>query len=172
VLNWISNVVRPKIRNFLNRREVPENLWVKCPETGQMVFHKDLEANQYVIPGSGYHMRMSVVDRLKTTFDDGAYDEVALPEVVIDPLKFRDSKRYPDRLRAAIDSGMYATDVAVEAAIAGVPFREAYRAAAAASDTAGQGRTPEASLAARVSPGAAADLKLEVLLARWEGLEG
>lgn len=78
----------------------------------------------------------------------------------------------PDKLRAAIDSGMYATDVAVEAAIAGVPFREAYRAAAAASDTAGQGRTPEASLAARVSPGAAADLKLEALVARWEGLEG
>lgn len=78
----------------------------------------------------------------------------------------------PDKLRAAIDSGMYATDVAVEAAIAGVPFRQAYRAAAAASDTAGQGRTPEASLAARVSPGAAADLRLEVLLARWEGLEG
>lgn len=78
----------------------------------------------------------------------------------------------PDKLRAAIDSGMYATDVAVEAAIAGVPFRQAYRAAAAASDTAGQGRTPEASLAARVSPGAAADLKLEVLVARWEGLGG
>lgn len=78
----------------------------------------------------------------------------------------------PDRLRAAIDSGMYATDVAVEAAIAGVPFRQAYRAAAAASDTAGQGRTPEASLAARVSPGAAADLRLDVLVARWERLEG
>ncbi len=100
-MNWISNVVRPKIRNFLNRREVPENLWVKCPETGQMVFHKDLEANQYVIPGSGYHMRMSVVDRLKTTFDDGAYDEVPLPEVVIDPLKFRDERRYADRLKDA-----------------------------------------------------------------------
>jgi argininosuccinate lyase len=78
----------------------------------------------------------------------------------------------PDKLRAAIDSGMYATDVAVEAAIAGVPFRQAYRAAAAASDTAGQGRTPEASLAARVSPGAAADLRLDVLVARWERLEG
>jgi len=76
-----------------------------------------------------------------------------------------------DRLRAAIDSGMYATDVAVEAAVAGVPFREAYKAAAATSDTAGQGRTPEGSLAARVSPGAAGDLKLEVLVARWEVLE-
>src|SRR6266516_2893735 len=58
-MNWISNVVRPKIRSFL-RREVPENLWVKCPETGQLVFYKDLEANQFVIPTSNYHMRMSV----------------------------------------------------------------------------------------------------------------
>src|SRR5690606_36554792 len=61
-----------------------------------------------------------------------------------------------DRLRAAIDSGMYATDVAVDAAITGVPFREAYRAAAEGAATAGQGRTPEGSLAARTSPGAAA----------------
>lgn len=77
----------------------------------------------------------------------------------------------PDKLRAAIDSGMYATDVAVEAAVAGVPFRDAYKAAAAASDSAGQGRTPEGSLAARVSPGAAADLQLDVLRARWEALQ-
>ncbi|MFA4095398.1 argininosuccinate lyase [Xanthomonas perforans] len=76
----------------------------------------------------------------------------------------------PDKLRAAIDSGMYATDVAVEAAVAGVPFREAYKAAAQASETAGQGRTPEGSLAARVSPGAAADLQLDVLQARWQAL--
>lgn len=75
-----------------------------------------------------------------------------------------------DNLRAAIDSGMYATDVAVEAAIAGVPFREAYKAAAASADTAGQGRTPEGSLAARTSPGAAADLRLAELEARWAAL--
>lgn len=75
-----------------------------------------------------------------------------------------------DRLRAAIDSGMYATDVAVEAAITGVPFREAYRAAAEGAVTAGQGRTPEGSLAARTSPGAAADLRLDALRARWEAL--
>lgn len=75
-----------------------------------------------------------------------------------------------DRLRAAIDSGMYATDVAVEAAIAGVPFREAYRAAAERVDNAGQGRTPEGSLAARTSPGAAAELRLDVLRARWQAL--
>lgn len=101
LLNWISNVVRPKIRDFLARREVPENLWVKCPETGQMVFHKDLEANLFVIPGSGYHMRMDAATRLKATFDDAAYDEVALPEVATDPLKFRDERRYADRLKDA-----------------------------------------------------------------------
>ncbi len=75
-----------------------------------------------------------------------------------------------DRLRAAIDSGMYATDVAVEAAIAGVPFREAYKAAAQSADTAGQGRTPEGSLAARTSPGGAADLRLDTLRGRWAAL--
>ncbi|MGJ4801694.1 argininosuccinate lyase [Luteimonas sp. SDU82] len=75
-----------------------------------------------------------------------------------------------ERLRAAIDSGMYATDVAVEAAIAGIPFREAYKAAAAGAETAGQGRTPEGSLAARTSPGAAADLRLDELQRRWEAL--
>ena len=58
-MSWISNVVRPKIRNLLAKREVPQNLWIKCPETGEMVFHRDLEANQFVIPGSGFHMRMT-----------------------------------------------------------------------------------------------------------------
>ena len=67
-MNWLTSVVRPKIRSLL-RREVPENLWVKCPETGQMVFYKDLEANQFVIPGSNYHMRMSAPARLASLFD-------------------------------------------------------------------------------------------------------
>ena len=56
-MNWISNVVPPKIRSIL-KRETPENLWVKCPESGELVFHKDLEANLFVVPGSGYHMRI------------------------------------------------------------------------------------------------------------------
>jgi acetyl-CoA carboxylase carboxyl transferase subunit beta len=99
-MNWISNVVRPKIRGFL-RREVPENLWVKCPETGQLVFYKDLEANQFVIPGSNYHMRMSAAARLASLFDDGQYEEIEVPDVPVDPLKFRDERRYSDRLKDA-----------------------------------------------------------------------
>ena len=60
-MNWINNFVRPKIRSLLpsGKREVPENMWVKCPDSGQMVYYKDLEANQFVIPGSNYHMRMT-----------------------------------------------------------------------------------------------------------------
>jgi acetyl-CoA carboxylase carboxyl transferase subunit beta len=99
-MNWISNVVRPKIRSFL-RREVPENLWVKCPETGQMVFYKDLETNQFVIPGSNYHMRMSAGMRLRALFDDGVYDDIPVREVATDPLRFRDERRYTDRLKDA-----------------------------------------------------------------------
>jgi acetyl-CoA carboxylase carboxyl transferase subunit beta len=99
-MNWLSNVVRPKIRSFL-RREVPENLWIKCPETGQLVFYKDLEANQFVIPTSNYHMRMSATARLKSLFDEGEFEDIAVPDVAVDPLKFRDERRYADRLKDA-----------------------------------------------------------------------
>jgi acetyl-CoA carboxylase carboxyl transferase subunit beta len=99
-MNWISNVVRPKIRSIL-RREVPENLWIKCPETGQLVFYKDVEANQFVIPGSNYHMRMSAMARLKSMFDGQTWFDIAVPEVPVDPLKFRDERRYADRLKDA-----------------------------------------------------------------------
>ena len=100
-MNWINSVVRPKIRSILRRKEMPENLWVKCPETGQMIYYKDLEANQFVVPGSNYHMRMSAAARLKALFDDGEHETLALPEVPLDPLKFRDERRYTDRLKDA-----------------------------------------------------------------------
>ncbi|MGH8123976.1 MAG: argininosuccinate lyase [Rudaea sp.] len=76
----------------------------------------------------------------------------------------------PAAMRAAIEPSMYATDAAIEQAAAGVPFREAYKHAASTAHEAGQGRTPEQSLAARVSPGAAADLRLDELRARLDGL--
>ncbi|MFD1329821.1 acetyl-CoA carboxylase, carboxyltransferase subunit beta [Mycoplana ramosa] len=98
-MNWITNYVRPKINSMLGRREVPENLWIKCPETGEMVFHRDLEENKWVIPASGYHMKMPAKARLKDLFDDGAYEALPQPKVAQDPLKFRDSKKYVDRLK-------------------------------------------------------------------------
>ncbi|MFT3733315.1 MAG: acetyl-CoA carboxylase, carboxyltransferase subunit beta [Hyphomicrobium sp.] len=103
-MNWINNVVRPKISGLLStatKREVPDNLWVKCPEFGQMVFYKDLEANQFVVPGSNYHMRMDSQQRLQHLFDGGEYRTVAVPSVPQDPLKFRDGRKYTDRLKDA-----------------------------------------------------------------------
>src|SRR6478672_10138717 len=99
-MNWISNVVRPKIRSIL-KRETPENLWIKCPDTGQLVFYKDVEQNQFVIPESNYHMRMGATARLKSMFDGETWFDIAVPEVAVDPLKFRDEKRYIDRLKDA-----------------------------------------------------------------------
>jgi acetyl-CoA carboxylase carboxyl transferase subunit beta len=78
---------------------MPENLWIKDPETGEMVFHKDLEQNQWVIPSSGYHMKISARERLRSFFDGGAYETIDNPKVATDPLKFRDEKRYVDRLK-------------------------------------------------------------------------
>ena len=101
-MNWIRNFVRPKIRSILgDKREVPENMWIKDPETGQMVFYKDLAANQFVIPGSGYHMRMAPDLRLQSVFDQGVYEKIAMPQVAADPLKFRDERKYADRLKEA-----------------------------------------------------------------------
>ncbi len=99
-MNWITSVVRPKIRSIL-RRETPENLWIKCPDSGQLVFYKDVESNQFVIPGSNYHMRMGAVVRMKSIFDNETWFDVALPEVTADPLKFRDERRYVDRIKDA-----------------------------------------------------------------------
>jgi acetyl-CoA carboxylase carboxyl transferase subunit beta len=100
-MNWITNYVRPKINSMLGRRDMPENLWIKDPESGEMVFHKDLESNQFVIPSSGHHMKISARERLKFFFDDGRFEVIENPKVPVDPLKFRDEKRYVDRLKDA-----------------------------------------------------------------------
>ncbi len=101
-MSWINNVVPPKIRSFLiTKKDTPENLWVKCPDSGQLVFHKDLENNLFVVPGSDYHMKMDARTRLATTFDDNRWDDIAVGEVLSDPLRFREEKRYVDKLKEA-----------------------------------------------------------------------
>jgi acetyl-CoA carboxylase carboxyl transferase subunit beta len=108
---------------------MPENLWVKCPETGQMIYYKDLEANQFVVPGSNYHMRMSAAARLKALFDSSEYESLALPEVPLDPLKFRDERRYTDRLKdARSKTGLQ------DAVVAGAGRLEGQRIIAAVQD--------------------------------------
>jgi acetyl-CoA carboxylase carboxyl transferase subunit beta len=105
-MNWIKNYVRPRIRSLLGqKRDTPENMWVKDPESGQMVFYRDLEANLFVFPGSGHHHRMPAEARMKAIFDDETWEKIALPAVTTDPLKFRDERRYTDRLKEAKAKG-------------------------------------------------------------------
>lgn len=100
-MNWLRNFVRPKIRAFVRKKDMPENLWETCPECGQMLFRRELEANLRVCQECGFHMRLGPEMRLKMLFDQGAYKKIELPEAPADPLKFRDRRRYLDRLKDA-----------------------------------------------------------------------
>lgn len=100
-MNWLKNWVRPKLRELVGQKEIPENLWHKCPKCEQMIFHRDLAANLRVCPHCSHHMRLSVDERLKMLFDEGEYQAIELPEAANDPLRFRDRKRYVERLREA-----------------------------------------------------------------------
>lgn len=103
-MSWLTEFVRPKIRTLLGRTEVPDNLWHQCPNCQQMIFHRELEAGKKVCPHCGHHMRASSAERLAWTFDEGSYTRIDLPKALVDPLKFRDQKKYADRLREARDA--------------------------------------------------------------------
>ncbi|MGA9797296.1 MAG: acetyl-CoA carboxylase, carboxyltransferase subunit beta [Rhizomicrobium sp.] len=102
-MNWIANFVRPRIKSLMGggRTDTPENLWKKCPSCGEMIFHRDLEAAENVCPSCGYHMRIGPQQRYAALFDAGAYEELPPVTVPLDPLKFRDERKYVDRLKDA-----------------------------------------------------------------------
>lgn len=100
-MNWINNYVRPRINSIFSRRETPENLWFKCGECGTMLFHRELTDNLNVCTNCEHHMALTPRARFGALFDNGVFTEIAVPEPLIDPLKFRDQKKYPDRMKAA-----------------------------------------------------------------------
>ena len=113
-MNWLTNYVLPKIR-ALTRKDVPDNLWRKCPACEQMLFHRDLAANLEVCHHCGHHFRIGSQARLQMLFDGGTFSKIELPRVPPDPLRFRDRKRYTERLRegqAALGAGNDAVAVA------------------------------------------------------------
>ncbi len=100
-MNWISEWALPKIKTLFGApREVPENLWHKCPACEQMIFHRDLERALHVCPHCGHHMRVGARTRLDYTMDPG-WQRIELPKAPADPLRFRDQRRYSDRLKEA-----------------------------------------------------------------------
>jgi len=101
-MNWLSNFIPPRIRSFVGeQKEVPDNLWEKCTSCEGMLFHRDLEASHNVCYHCGHHLRLSVKDRLEMMFDGGQYETLELPQVALDPLKFKDRKKYTDRIKDA-----------------------------------------------------------------------
>lgn len=128
-MNWITNYVRPRIGTLLNRRETPDNLWVKCPDCSQMIFHRELTESRRVCPYCSHHMRIAPLERFEALFDNGAFKQVEPPQPVTDPLGFRDTRRYTERLKEARKaSGRMDAIVIGKGEILGV------RAVAAASD--------------------------------------
>ena len=98
-MNWITNYVKPRLGFLRQDNKTSENLWLKDPASGELIFRSDLEANQYVVPGSDHHMKIPPTERLKHFLDRGEFTEVETPDVVQDPLKFRSRERYSDKLR-------------------------------------------------------------------------
>lgn len=99
-MNWLTKLTPPGVKNIFTKKDSPDNLWIKCPKSGEMVFSADLPGLLHVTP-AGHHLRLGPEMRLGYTFDDGAYSEVPVPDVAKDPLKFKDDKKYTDRLKSA-----------------------------------------------------------------------
>jgi acetyl-CoA carboxylase carboxyl transferase subunit beta len=101
-MNWLSNFTRPGLRGKKpeEARETPDNLWVKDPISGELVYRAELEAAHWVTP-SGFHMRIGPEPRFKQIFDEEAWQTIPMPKVAADPLKFKDDKKYVDRLKSA-----------------------------------------------------------------------
>jgi acetyl-CoA carboxylase carboxyl transferase subunit beta len=102
-MSWLTNVVRPKLREWVGAgsRAVPDNLWEKCPECEQMIFHRELESRLRVCPHCDHHLRLPVETRLAMLFDDAVFETIESPKTPADPLKFRDLRKYPERLKEA-----------------------------------------------------------------------
>ncbi len=98
-MSWIDRV--RNVLSFTPKKETPDNLWHKCKGCGQMVFVRELEANQYVCPHCDHHERIGPARRFDYLFDPGSFTVLPSPRVAEDPLKFRDQKPYPARLKAA-----------------------------------------------------------------------
>ena len=100
-MNWLTNFVKPTLKKIVNYNEVPDDLWVKCNNCAQSIFHRDLKNNHHICTQCGYHFRISPTERLSQIFDDGEYNIFELPKVKEDPLKFKDQKKYTERLKIA-----------------------------------------------------------------------
>jgi acetyl-CoA carboxylase carboxyl transferase subunit beta len=91
---------KPKYSTVVvKKKDIPKGLWTKCPLSGEIVFNKELESNQMVVPKSGYHFPIGARQRLEALLDPGSFVELNAEVRSADPLQFVDSQAYPDRIK-------------------------------------------------------------------------
>ena len=100
-MNWISNFVRPKIDAIFSKKESAQNLWIKCDHCDSRIFNREFKEELNVCSNCGHHMYISPKDRFESLLDNRSYTLIDYEKPIIDPLKFKDSKKYSDRLRDA-----------------------------------------------------------------------
>jgi len=102
-MSWLQKLLPPKIKraDSATKKTVPEGLWSKCPACESVLYRTDLEKNQEVCPKCGFHNRINARARLDLILDPDGRFEIGAEVTPLDPLKFKDSKRYPDRLKAS-----------------------------------------------------------------------
>jgi acetyl-CoA carboxylase carboxyl transferase subunit beta len=100
-MTWFEKIIPSRIKTERRTRSVPEGLWMKCPTCDSVLYRPEVDRNLQVCPKCSHHMRIGARDRLLRLLDEGSTTELATDVIPLDPLKFRDTKRYRDRLAAA-----------------------------------------------------------------------
>jgi acetyl-CoA carboxylase carboxyl transferase subunit beta len=102
-MSWLKKILPPKIKRVIgpSKKNVPEGLWSKCPKCDSVLYRTDLEANAEVCPKCEYHNRISARERLDFLLDEKGRKEIGADVQPVDPLKFKDTKKYADRIKAS-----------------------------------------------------------------------
>ena len=105
-MSWLEKLLPSKIQQTdpADRRTVPEGLWVKCPSCETVLYKNDLEENQNVCPKCSHHHRITSRKRLDAFLDPEGRYEIGQEVLPMDPLKFKDSRKYPERLKEALEN--------------------------------------------------------------------
>ncbi len=113
-MSWFQKILPPKIKRRTqgDKKSMPEGLWSKCPACNEVLYRADLETNLEVCPKCGHHHRIGARQRLSMLLDAEGQHEIGAQVTPLDPLKFKDSKKYPDRLKDA-QTGTSETDALI-----------------------------------------------------------
>ena len=98
-MNWLTNFVKPKLSAIKSKIIKKDNLWIKCNNCEQMIFHRDLKENLYICNNCNHHLNMPIFDRLESLYDDNVYEAIQVKEVIEDPLRFKDKIKYSEKLK-------------------------------------------------------------------------